>query len=455
MSHQEPDAHEREALLKAEIARLRERTQRATDFAHEPVPQGAPPSRAVLWLLALLAVVILAAAFLGGYLPRSSQDAHVVAESRRDAAALPQVSAAQVLRSPAKVALELPGSIQALTEAPILARADGYLKRRLVDIGDRVSSGHLLAEIEAPELDQQLDQARASLQQAIAAQEQSSASLEQARANFQLASVTARRWANLLARGAVSQQDHDVYQAQARAQGANVQAQEKNVLAAGGNIAAARANVARLEQLLSYRQVRAPFSGIVTLRNVDTGALISAGQTLLFRIAQPSTLRTFVNVPQGYASSLRPGLSATLTFADLPGRSFAGRVARANSALDQNTRTLLAEIQLPNPGGQLMPGMYCQVSLEIERTNQPLIIPGDTLMLRAQGPLVAIVRDDGTVHLQTIRLGRDYGKQLEVLDGLAPGQWLVVNPSDAVREGVRVNALRVKPEPAEPAAPAK
>lgn len=455
MNHQEPDAHEREALLKAEIARLRERTERATDFAHEPVPKGTRPSRALLWLLALLVLVILGAAFLGGYIPRAKQDATVVAETRREANALPQVSAAQVLRPPAKINLDLPGSIQALTEAPILARADGYLKRRLVDIGDRVQAGQLLAEIDAPELDQQLDQARATLQQTMAAQEQAAASLDQARANEELARVTAQRWANLLARGAVSQQDHDVYQAQARAQSANVQAQQKNVAAAASNIAAARANVARLQQLLAYRQVRAPFAGIVTLRNVDTGALISAGQTLLFRIAQPSTLRTFVNVPQGYVASLRPGLPAKLTFADLPGRAFQGRVAHTNSALDQNTRTLLAEIQLPNSGGLLMPGMYCQVTLEIERANQPLIIPGDTLMLRPQGPVVAIVRDDNTIHLQTIRLGRDFGKELEVLDGLQAGQWLVVNPSDAVREGARVRPMRLRSVPAAPSAPRK
>lgn len=452
MSQQDPNAHEKEALLKAEIARLRERVERATDFAHEPVPQGAPPSRTILWLLALLAVVVVGAAFLGGYLPRAKQDAQVVADTRRETTALPQVTTAAAVLAPAKITLDLPGSIQALTEAPLLARADGYLKRRLADIGDRVQAGQLLAEIEAPELDQQLDQARASLLQAQAAQEQAAASLEQARANQQLAAVTARRWANLLARGAVSQQDHDVYQAQARAQGASVQAQEKNVAAAASNVVAARANVARLEQLLSYRQVRAPFAGIITLRNVDTGALISAGQTLLYRIAQASSLRTFVNVPQGYAAALHPGLSAQLTFADLPGKVFEGRVARVNSALDQSTRTLLTEIQLPNPANQLLPGMYCQVALEVERKNQPLLIPGDTLMLRPQGPQVAVVRPDSTIHIQTIRLGADYGKELEVVSGLEAGQRLVINPSDAVREGVRVRATAAPPAAGAPGA---
>ncbi len=455
MSHSEHDAHEREALLKAEIARLNERVERSTDLAHVPTPKGTRPTGPMLWLLGIVAIVILAGAFFGGYLPRAARDASVVAESKHEAAQLPQVSAAEVLRSPARINLDLPGSIQALTEAPILARSDGYLKRRLADIGDRVSAGQLLAEIEAPELDQQVDQARAALQQAIAAQEQAKASLEQARANQQIARLTATRWANLLSRGAVSQQEHDVYQAQARAQDANVSAAEKNVAAAASNIAAARANVARLELMIAYRQVRAPFAGIITQRNVDTGALISAGQTLLFRIAQPSTLRTFVNVPQGYAASLHPGLLARLTFADLPGREFQGRVARANSALDQSTRTLLAEIQLPNAGGALLPGMYCQVTLEIERTNRPLIIPGDTLMVRAQGPVVALVKDDDTIHMQPVRLGRDFGKELEVLSGLDAGQWLVVNPSDDVREGARVRPTRLKPEPPAPAAPSK
>ena len=447
------EAHEREALLRAEIARLHEHMARVTDLAHEPVPQGKRPSSTALWLLAFVTVVVLVGAFLAGYLPRSRRDAAVVAESRADGAALLVVNTAEVQRASNVETIEVPGSIQAVTEAPILARADGYLKRRLVDIGDRVVAGQLLAEIEAPELEQQVAQAKAALDQTLAAEEQSKASLEQGRANEQLARVTAQRWANLLAKGAVSRQEHDQYQAQAQAQGASVRALERAVAAAGSNIGAARANLARLQQMQGYRQVRAPFAGVVTLRNVDTGALISSGQTLLYRIAQTGTLRTYINVPQGYADDVKPGMQARLAFSDLPGRIFQGRVARSSNALDPGSRTLLAEIQLANTAGALMPGMYCTVALDIQRAHPPLLVPGDTLMMRPDGPTVAVVTRERKIHMQKLTLGRDFGKQVEVLSGLEEGQALVANPNDSVREGVPVNPVKLKGE--EAAAPGK
>jgi RND family efflux transporter MFP subunit len=442
------DAQQREALLKAEIARMKENLERSTDFAQEPTPRGARPTRLALWSLAIVGLLVVGAAFVAGWWPRSRRDAVVSAESHQAAAELLSVNVTEARRAPEQLDIELPGSIQAVSEAPILARADGYLKRRLVDIGDRVSAGQLLAEIEAPELDQQVHQARAGLQQAMAGREQASASLEQAKANEGLARVTAQRWANLFAKGAVSRQENDVYQAQAQAQSANVHAMERSLAASGSNIEAARANLARLDQMQLYRQVRAPFAGTITLRNVDAGALISAGQTLLFRVAQIGTLRTYVNVPQNYADAVRVGLKVRLSVADLPGRVFAGQVARTSSALDQSSRTLLAEIRVTDGAGALLPGMYCTAIVEAKRQSRPLIIPGDTLMIRPQGPTVVEITKDQKAHYRRVQLGRDFGKSMEVLGGIEEGALLVANPSDEVREGTLVKAIKLKSDEA-------
>lgn len=440
----DPGAAEREALLRAEIARLKERAARAAECADHNVHAGPRPSTRLLLAVVILAAIVLGAGFATGYLPRVRRFASITAEAKAGSSARPTVSTARVRRGDTAVDLELPGNIQAVMEAPILARADGYLKRRLVDIGDRVSTGQLLAEIEAPELDNQVQQAKASLAQANAALEQSSASLEQARANEQLAKVTAQRWSNLLAKGAVSRQDNDNYQAQFQAQSANARAQERAVAAARSNIEAARANLERLNQVQGYRQVRAPFAGVITLRNVDTGALISTGQTLLYRVAQMGTLRTYVNVPQTFADVIRPGVEAQVTVTDLAGRVFHGKVARSSNALDPSSRTLLTEILIPNNDGALLPGMYAQVSLSIHRQHPPLIIPGDTLLIRPQGTMVATVRGDGSIHFQKVLLGRDFGKEVEVINGLVEGQALVVNANDSVQEGVKVNPVKLK-----------
>src|SRR5581483_11843495 len=262
--------------------------------------------------------------------------------------ALPTVTLAPVARSKSDAELVLPGSIQALSESPVLARADGYIKRRYVDIGDRVSAGQLVAEIEAPELDQQVRQAEATLAQARSSLEQTLAHLEQGRSNEGLARVTAERWRNLTLKGAVSRQENDQYQTQYMAQSANVQALEKAVAAARSNVGAAEANLARLTELQGYMKVRAPFAGVITVRNIDAGTLVTAGSTLLFRIAQSNMVRTYVNVPQSDAASVRVGQTARLSLPDLPGRSFEGRVTRTANALDPATRTLLAEVQVPN-----------------------------------------------------------------------------------------------------------
>lgn len=437
---------EREILLRAEIARLRENAARATDLSHAPIPPIRRPHGRTIAAMGLIILIVIAGAFFGGYLPRLKMDAAVVSDARSEADSLVVVNVSAVKRAPVETSLELPGSIQAVTEAPILARADGYLKSRLVDIGDLVAAGQLLGEIQAEEVDHQVMQTKAAIKQAEAALEQAIAGLEQARANEQLARTTAQRWSNLLAKGVVSPQENDTYQAQSKAQSANVRALERAVAAARSNVEAATANFDRIDDVQAYRKVRAPFAGVITMRNVDTGALIAAGQTLLFRVAQTSTLRTYANIPQAYAESIQTGMAAKLTFTNLPGKVFQGKVVRTARALDPSSRTMLTEVQIPNANNLLMPGMYCNVQLDIVRSDPPLIISGDTLMVRPQGAIVATITDGQTVHFQQVHLGRDFGKETEVLDGLKEGQLLVANPNDAIHEGMRVQVNRLKAE---------
>jgi RND family efflux transporter MFP subunit len=327
--------------------------------------------------------------------------------------------------------------LQAVTEAPILARADGYLKRRLVDLGDKVKAGQPLAEIEAPELDQQILQAEAAVAQAQASLEQAQASLEQGKSNRELARVTAERWKTLAAEGVVSQQENDQNQAQLTSLTANVQALEKAIAAQRSNVAAVKANLARLQDVQGYRIVKAPFDGVVTVRNVDIGALVSTGTTLLYRIAQTGTLRTYVNVPQVNASAIRVGQAARLTLSNFPGRQFSGSVARTANALDPASRTMLVEIAVPNADGALFPGMYADVDLSTARVNPPLVIPAQALLTRSDGAQVAVVQKDGVVHLQKVSIGRDFGDRVEIIQGVAEGTTILVAPGDAA-DGAKI-----------------
>ena len=432
-----------EESLRLEIERLKRQLeeQRQRAAAHDEPAHKPPTYRSLLVVIVLLAVLGLAG-YYRGYVPRQKREQVLAAEALSNTDALPSVNVVAVTRSATTGSLVLPASIQAVTEAPILARASGYIRKRYVDIGDRVQAGQVVAEIEAPELDQQIRQAKAAVEQANSSIQQAEASLQQGRSNEALAKVTAERWQKLLDKGVVSRQDNDTYQMQYAAQQANVQALEKAVAASKSNASALEANVSRLNDLLSYQTVRAPFAGVITLRNIDTGVLVTEGNTLLFRVAQTDRLRTYLNVPQADADSVRVGQAATLTLPDLPGKSFHGTVARTSSALDPASRTLLVEVQVGNAGGQLVPGMYAQVDLAVPRKDPPLAIPGDTLVVRADGPQVAAVSQDGTVHFTRIQLGRDFGSTLEVLGGLQEGQELVVNPSDATREGSKVKPVR-------------
>ncbi|HUE23409.1 MAG TPA: efflux RND transporter periplasmic adaptor subunit [Bryobacteraceae bacterium] len=411
-------------------------------------PGGLParvwrPSAISIWAIFLTATALVLVAFVSGYVPLKKKRDLIAGEAKEQERALQRVEVIQVAPSSGASVIELPGSIQAITEAPILARADGYLQRRIVDIGDRVRTGQPLAEIDAPEMDQQIRQAKAALQQSQAAVEQAAANYERGQVDEDLAKVTAQRWSALLAKGVVSRQENDRYQSEYHALTSATKALQKALAAQQSNVAAAEANLARLDQMQSYRLVKAPFDGVITLRNVDVGALVNTGNTLLFRIAQIDTLRTYLNVPQANASEVQVGEPARLTVSNLPGRQFAGVVARTASALDPATRTLLVEVRVPNPNRALLPGMYARVALTGARANAPLRIPSDALIARGEGTEVAVVRDGHTVHLQKIEVGRDYGDNLEVVGGLSEGQTIIANPGDVVREGLQVQPVPV------------
>lgn len=433
-----PGGESTEQQLRRRVEEL-ERQLRIRHDEHAGPPMNRwKPSGITITVLVLAFLVLMVGAFFAGYVPLQRRDALVRAESEQHEKELPRMEVMQVGRSNPQNQLKLPGTLQAVTEAPILARTDGYLKKRLVDIGDRVHAGQTIAEIDAPELDQQIKQAEAAVDQAQASLEQALAALEQGKSNRDLARVTAERWKSLAAQGVVSQQDNDTNQAQFLAQSANVQALEKAVAAQRSNVVAAKANLARLQDVQSYRIVKAPFDGVVTLRNVDVGALVSTGTTLLYRIAQTETLRTYVNVPQDNAGAVHVGQPAMLSLSNFPGRRFRGTVARTAAALDPSSRTMLVEVDVPNSDGLLFSGMYAEVDLNGSRQNVPLLVPASALIIRADGAQVGVVGPDDVVHLRKITAGRDYGDRVEIAQGLEEGATILTAPGDAAQEGAKI-----------------
>ena len=311
--------------------------------------------------------------------------------------------------------VSLPGTLQGYVQSPIAARASGYLKRWTHDIGSRVAKGALLAEIEAPEIDQQLSQA-------IAVREQTASSLG-------LAKSTRERWEALKKRDAVSQQDLDE--------------KRSGEVQATANLAAADANVERLRQLEGFKRVVAPFAGVITRRNVDVGDLIEAGGgagRVLFTLTQTDPLRVYIYLPQAYSQLVKPGQEVSITQAELRGQVFRGTVARTAGSIDAATRTMQVEIQLPNRDGVLLPGAYVQTALPLA-ASKALVIPANTLMIRGAGTLVAVVGADGRIKLKPIKVGRNYGQTVEVLDGVSATDQLVLNPSDSLGEGDTVTVV--------------
>jgi len=406
-----------------------------------PAQEAVAHRKRTILIVAALCVLILIAI---GLVPRLflNRDLKRQAVQLSDSAANVFVTSAK--SSPSSTTVQLSGTMSPITEAPILARADGYLKKRFVDIGDHVRPGQVLGVIEAPDLDQQVQQARALYQQSKSALEQSQSALEQAKANAGIAGITAERWAALVKRGAVSRQANDNYQFAYNAQVAAVGAAAANVASASNNVGANAANLDHYRELQDFEVVRAPFEGVVTERNVDEGTLVTTGNTLLFRVAKNNMLRTFIEVPQIDAPSIKVGDAADLTFIQYSGRVFHGTVTRTADSLNLNTRTLLTEVDVDNNEGLLLPGMYATVTFSLPRSVASILIPSEALVFRADGTTVAVVDGQHTVHFRKVVVGHDNGASIEILSGLQSGEAVVVNPNDTTIEGARVNPIQVK-----------
>jgi RND family efflux transporter MFP subunit len=376
--------------------------------------------------LALIAVALALVLAVWGIVSRLS--ARNTLEREAAAAAVATVATVKPSRGPASSNLVLPGSVQAYYEAPIYARTSGYLKVWHTDIGTTVKKGQLLAEIDTPEVDQQLRQAQADL--------------ATAQANYELARTTNERWQGLLATESVSQQDADQRAGDAAAKDAARQS--------------ATANLARLRDLESFKRVVAPFAGVVTERNTDVGALINAGQnpgSALFRVADTHRLRIYVSAPQAYAAAIQPGLAAALVFADRPAQRYSAAVTSTARALDAASRTLQVELQIDNPAGELLPGSYAQVHFTLSAGANTLRVPVNTVLFRAQGLQVATLDHDHRVHLKSITQGRDFGTEIEVLTGVDADDILVVNPPDSISEGAPVRIAQPRAPPGGAAGP--
>jgi multidrug efflux pump subunit AcrA (membrane-fusion protein) len=430
-------------------------------------------------LIALAAILGAGAAvYWLGYLPRERTTKRLDAAAAVRRKTPPLVNAAVVKLAASTTQLTLPGNITPITEAYIYARAAGYLKQRYVDIGDRVQTGQKLADIEAPDLDQQVSQARAALAQAQGQLGQAQATLEQLTATRDLAEITWQRYKILTADGAVSRQDGDNQATAAKTSAANVFAQQKTVRAMEEYVHASQATLDRLLALQGYERITAPFDGVITARNVDVGALISAtGSTLgptssngaapsdvpregeIFRLAKIDRLRILVAVPQTNAPGVRVGQNATVTLQQIPDLSFKGKVTRTSDSLDAQSRTLLTEVDVDNLRSVLLPGMYAEVSFVTDRIHPPFLVPDAALVVRPSGTVLAVLQpltpeerqksgtegaDPATlarvrrVHFQTVQPGRDYGVEIEILGGLTIGEEVVVDPSDSVEEGALV-----------------
>src|SRR5258708_5512994 len=309
-----------------------------------------------------------------------------------------------------------------IPEAAVVDRTDGYMKKRLLDIGDYVHTGQILGVIEAPDLDQQVQQAKALYEQSKSTLEQGRAALDQAKSNAGIAGIPAERWEALVKRGAVSRQANDTYQFAYSSKVAAVGVAAASVAAANNSVGANAANLNHYRELQSFEVVRAPFDGVITQRNVDNGALVTATGTLLFRVAKNDILRTFIDVPQINAPSIKIGDTADLTFVQHPGEVFHGAVTRTSESLNLNTRTLLTEVDIDNKDGLLLPGMYATVTFKVPRAVSAILIPSEALVFRANGTTVAVVDDRHIVTFRKVVVAHDYGATVEIVSGLKAGE---------------------------------
>jgi RND family efflux transporter MFP subunit len=371
-----------------------------------PPDLPAVPPRTALFIIA----VVLLALVVGGALTMFSRiraSRTLARETNREA--IPNVAVVHASAESPDEQLVLPASVQAFEQSPIFARTNGYLLRWNKDIGSRVKKGELLAEIDTPEIDQELMQARATRQQ-VAAQ-------------LDIAKISNERWASLRKTDSVSQQEADM--------------QASNYQQAVANLAAAEANVRRLEQLESFKHVYAPFSGVVIRRNVDPGALIAAGSSgrALFDLAQVDPLRVYASVPQTYSQAIKVGMPAYLTLQEFPGQKFTGTVARTADAIDPTTRTLLTEVDVPNSDGRLLPGSYGELHFKPAVNVAKVTLPVNAMLFRQEGARVAVVGPGNKVELRPITIGRDYGATLEILGGVTVEDRIIINPSDSLEDG--------------------
>jgi len=374
--------------------------------------QVRPSNSKKSWVITVLAFLVVAVVVISGIVPRVRARSALRTETNQ--LAIPAVIVAQPKKSAPGQEVILPANVQAFRDAPIYARTNGYLKKWYVDIGGRVKAGQLLADIDTPEVDQQLHQARADL--------------STAEANVHLSEITASRYQGLLKSDSVSQQDADNATGDFAAKKAMVQS--------------AQANLRRLEELQSFEKIYAPFDGVITARNTDIGQLINSGSTTgtkseLFHIAAPGKLRVYVNVPEVYSRLSKPGLKADLVLAEFPGRRFEGTLVRTADAFDLSSRTLLVEIDVDNPMGELLTGAYAEVHLKLPGNISTFTIPVNTLLFRSEGLRVAVVKDN-KADLVPVTLGRDFGSEVEVLTGLQGDENLIVNPPDSIVSGQEV-----------------
>jgi RND family efflux transporter MFP subunit len=361
----------------------------------------------------IFAVIILV--ILGGFTLVQRRTQYQALAEETEARSIPTVAVIHPSSESPQEDLVLPGTLQAYVESPIYARTNGYLKNWYHDIGSRVEKGELLSDIDTPEVDQELYQARADL--------------NTAEANANLSKITATRYQELIKTDGVSKQEVDNAVGDLEAKSATVKSAE--------------ANVHRLEELESFKHVYAPFAGFITRRNIDIGTLINAGnggtQQELFTLAQTDPIRVYVNVPEMYAPSVHASLGAFLDLAQYPGQTFQGKVVRTAEAIDLNSRTLLTEVDVPNRNGQLFPGGYAQVHLQVKVPVSRVQVPVNALLFRSEGLRAVVVDANHKVHLRQLVIGRDYGTSLEVLQGLQAADWIVLNPPDSIDEGQEVH----------------
>jgi membrane fusion protein, multidrug efflux system len=410
-----------------EIAAMEEHSRHQPP-AIQPPPElpAAPPRKALILVGVALLVLLVAGAMT--LLSRASHERALAKETERET--IPTVAVVHPLAEKPDEELVLPGSLQAYEESPIYARTSGYLVRWYKDIGSRVKQGDLLATIDTPEVDQELNQTKAARQQIVA--------------QLELAKISAERWENLRKSDSVSAQEADQ--------------QTSGYKQSQANLAAADANVRRLEQLEGFKKVYAPFSGVLTKRNVDPGALINAGAGAagreLFDIARVDPLRVYTSVPQAYAPYIKIGALTTVTLQEFPGQKFSARIARTAESIDPNTRTLLTEVDVPNKDGRLLPGSFGEVHFAVGSNVDKVTVPVNAMLFRAEGPRLAVVGPDKKVELRAINIGKDYGTSLEILGGVGTRDQVIINPSDSLEPGQTVNVAEVPAENQSPHTPA-